>query len=354
MTDVLSEALDAARVELGPRARIVPDERDGLWRVRISLGAPHHGSTPQWGTAAYDRPFVAGQIRQGVRQLLDDQALLRLRSPLAEPVTGPALLSPTAAGVLAHECFGHTSEADNYLTDGGALGRVLGDRWTPAALTVRDRPGARPYAGSYARDDEGTTARTVTLLREGYWTGLLTDRSTRALSDGRSTGHGRGRRGTVVPRCSVLEVAAGRDTAEGLRSRLGEGWLLGTAIGGFSVRGHLILELLWARRVRAGRATREVVGPVAVCARKAALAGRITAVGDDVTVHSSPYTCVKAGHEVGSTLISPSLLLDRCVLRPLADVERLLTRSGAPSVPPPNGTGDESAGAERRCPPRQE
>ena len=32
--------------------------------------------------------------------------------------------------------------------------------------------GMRPYAGSYTRDDEGTAARTVTLLREGYWTGL--------------------------------------------------------------------------------------------------------------------------------------------------------------------------------------
>ncbi|MBX9396764.1 hypothetical protein K4749_25045 [Streptomyces sp. TRM72054] len=329
MTAVLDAALDAARVRLGPRARIDRDERDGLWRVRISLGAAHHGTTPQWGAAAYDPVFVAGRIPHGIRQLLADQALLRLRVPLARPVAGPALLSPTAAGVLVHECFGHTSEADNYLADGGALGRALGDRWTPAALTVRDRPGAHPYAGSYAHDDEGTAARTITLLSEGRWTGLLTDRSTRALSGGRSTGHGRGRGAAVAPRCSVLEVAAGGDTAEGLRDRLGDGWLLGTAIGGFSVRGHLILELLWARRVRAGRPTREIVGPVAICARKAALAGRITAVGDDVTVHSTPYTCVKDGHEVGSTLISPSLLLDRCVLRPLADVQRLLARSTA-------------------------
>ncbi|MFE7765187.1 metallopeptidase TldD-related protein [Streptomyces sp. NPDC057438] len=336
MTDVLATALDAARVRLGPRAQITSDERDGLWRVRVSLGAPHHGVAPQWGAAAYDPAFVAGQVRHGIRQLLSDQALLRCRMPLAESVAGPALLSPTAAGVLVHECFGHTSEADNYLADHGTLGRALGDHWTRAALTVRDRPGAHPYAGSYARDDEGTAARTVTLLREGRWTGLLTDRSTRALSGGRSSGHGRGRRGAVVPRCSVLEVSAGRDTAEGLRHRLGDGWLLGTAIGGFSVRGHLILELLWARRVRAGRVTREIVGPVAICARKAALAGQITAVGGDVTVHSSPYTCVKDGHEVGSTLISPSLLLERCVLRPLADLERLRTRSTVPSGGPPH------------------
>ena len=194
---------------------------------------------------------------------------------------------------------------------------------------------AHPYAGSYAYDDEGTAARTVTLLRAGRWAGLLTDRSTRALSGGRSTGHGRGHRGAIAPRCSVLEVAAGREAAGELLDRLGNGWLLGTAIGGFSVRGHLILELLWMRRVRAGRLTGEVVGPVAICARKAALAGQILAVGDDVVVHSSPYTCVKDGHEVGSTLISPSLLLNRCVLRPLADLERLLTRSAVPPVVTP-------------------
>ncbi|MFD3544601.1 metallopeptidase TldD-related protein [Streptomyces sp. NPDC058655] len=319
----IREALAKAAELLGPQAEISLSERDdGLVRLHITLGPARHGRTAQWGVAAYDRAFVAAEIGRGVDRLRADQALLATRAPLTGPLSGAALLSPDAAGVFVHECFGHTSEADNYLARTDPADRALGDRWCPAPVTVRDRPGARPYAGSYRRDDEGTPARTVTLLTEGRWTGLLTHGATRSLSGGRSTGHGRGAAGATVPRCSVLEVEPGPYAPQELLRRMGDGWLLGTAIGGYSVRGLLVLELLWVRRVRAGRVTDEVLGPAVVCARKSALAAQLAAVGSDVAVHSSPYACVKEGREVGSTLISPSLLLNRCVLRPLDRWER--------------------------------
>ncbi|MEU1462517.1 metallopeptidase TldD-related protein [Streptomyces sp. NPDC005727] len=325
--DTLGAALARARARLGPGAHVEHDGHDGLCRVRIRLGPARHGHTPQWGVAAHDSAYVAAGLDDGVARLLDDRALLARRRPLPGPLSGPALLTPPVAGILVHECFGHTSEADNYLAQRQALGRSLGDEWTRARLTVRDRPTARPYAGSYLRDDEDTAPRTVTLVRDGRWSALLTSRATQALSAGSSTGHGRGVRDAVVPRCSVLDVAPGPHTGAELLERVGDGWLLGTAVGGFSVREHLILEALWARRVRDGRPTDDIVGPVAVCAPKAALARQITAVGSDVRVHSSPYTCVKDGHEVGSTLISPSLLLARCVVRPLEQVRRLVRRT---------------------------
>ncbi|MFJ3714634.1 metallopeptidase TldD-related protein [Streptomyces sp. NPDC090057] len=329
--DVVGAALARARARLGPGAHVDHDEHGGLCRVRIRLGPARHGHTPQWGVAAHDSAYVAAELDGGVARLLDDRALLARRRPLTGPLSGPALLTPPVAGILVHECFGHTSEADNYLAQRQALGRSLGDTWTPAPLTVRDRPTARPYAGSYLRDDEDTAPRTVTLVRDGRWSALLTSRATRALSGGSSTGHGRGARGAVAPRCSVLDVEPGPHTRAELLERVGDGWLLGSAVGGFSVREHLILEALWARRVRDGRPTDDVVGPVAVCAPKAALARQITAVGGDVRVHSSPYSCVKEGHEVGSTLISPSLLLARCVVRPLEQVRRLVRRARPPA-----------------------
>ncbi|MER5930536.1 metallopeptidase TldD-related protein [Streptomyces sp. NPDC002054] len=324
--DLLAAGLREAAGVFGPAASIARRERaDGLIRVHIRLGPARHGHTPQWGVAAYDGGFVARELAQGIQQLRRDRELLAHRVPVDRPLAGAALLSPAAAGVFVHECFGHTSEADNYLAAQAAgADRRLGDRWTAAPLTVRDRPGARPYAGSYRHDDEGTLARPVTLLTDGRWTGLLTHRATRRLSGGRSTGHGRGRAGAALPRCSVLEVAPGPHPPAELLRRMGGGWLLGTPVGGWSVRGLVILELLWVRRVEGGRLTDEVRGPAVVCARKSALAARVSAIGSDPVVHSSPYTCVKEGHEVGSTLISPSLLLDRCVLRPLDQ----LTRAG--------------------------
>ncbi|MBJ6641563.1 hypothetical protein H4K36_33875 [Streptomyces sp. DHE7-1] len=272
--DVVGAALARARARLGPGAHVDHDEHDGLCRVRIRLGPARHGHTPQWGVAAHDGGYVAAELDGGVARLLDDRALLARRRPLSGPLSGPVLLTPQTAGILVHECFGHTSEADNYLAQRQALGRSLGDAWTRAPLTVRDRPTARPYAGSYLRDDEGTAARTVTLVRDGRWSALLTSRATSALSAGSSTGHGRGARGAAVPRCSVLDVQAGPHTQDELLERVGDGWLLGTAVGGFSVREHLILEALWARRVRGGRPADDIVGPVAVCAPRRRWRGR--------------------------------------------------------------------------------
>ncbi|MFI2453096.1 metallopeptidase TldD-related protein [Streptomyces sp. NPDC019539] len=336
MADGLSAALAAAAQELGPAASLSRREQpDGLVRVHVRLGPAAHGHTPQWGVAAYDTAFVLAELPRGVCRLLEDRELLARRTPVGDaPLVGPAVLSPAAAGVFVHECFGHTSEADNYLAAlSGGADRGLGDRWTPAPLTVHDRPATRPYAGSYRRDDEGTRARTVALLTDGRWTGLLTDRATRHLSGGRSTGHGRGPAGAVLPRCSVLEVSPGTHPPAELLERSDDGWLLGSPVGGWSVRGLLVLELLWVRRIRRGRLTDEIRGPAVVCARKSALAAQLVAVGDDPVVLSSPYTCVKEGHEVGSTLISPSLLLQQCVLRPLDRVVRADRAARTPAVP---------------------
>ena len=322
-SDPLAAPLADCRTRLGEGVRITVRRTAGLHEVRLSLGAPDHGHTPQWGVAAYDLNHVVAELPRATEQLLADQELVRVRRPLVGRLDGPALLSPVAAGILVHECFGHSSEADNYLTEPLSSSR-LGDRLTAAPLTVRDRPDLARFAGSYRYDDESTPARTVTLLSGGRWTGLLTGLSTSWLSGGRSTGHGRGTPGATAPRCSVLEVASGTRTPEELRRDMGDGWLLGTPVGGFSVRGRLILELLWVRRVAGGVLTDDVRGPAVVCAGKRALAAELVAIGNDATVHSSPYRCVKAGHEVGSTLISPSLLLRRCVLRPHVDLQRAL------------------------------
>lgn len=341
----LTTPLANCRRLLGPDARITVRKRGRLHEVYLSLGPLRHGHTPQWGVAAHDLRHVMDQLPRGIARLLADRELVRIRSPLAGRLDGPALLSPEAAGVLVHECFGHSSEADNYLAS-PPTGKRLGDRLTTAPLTVRDRPGLEPYAGSYRCDDEGTPARTVTLLLAGRWTGLLTSRRTSRLSAGRSTGHGRGASGAVTPRCSVLEVAPGPFTPAGLRRRMADGWLLGTPVGGYSVRELLVLELLWVRRVRAGAVTDEVRGPAVVCAAKEGLAAQVMAVGNDPAVHSSPYRCVKENHEVGSTLISPSLLLRRCVLRPLAELDQVLGRAERRSPGPCTGDVDQAAVAD--------
>lgn len=221
-----------------------------------------------------------------------------------------------AVGVFVHECFGHSSEADNYLDYHKALNMALGKRWTTAPLTVHDRPSSQLYGG-YAIDDEETPAGDTTLINGGEWCNLLTDRRHRHLSGGRSTGHGRGPKCDISPRSSVLCVDPSRDAPPDLVAELDSGWVLGTTIGGYSAGPYLELDYLWVAPVRGGVADlTKCYGPVTVRARKRALAQRIQTVGSLTEAHSTPYDCVKNGVAVSSSFIVPDLLFDDAIIVP--------------------------------------
>lgn len=312
------EVLDGVRSRLGQDTVVCTATTEGLHSIQLMLGADRHGDTAKWGCAAADPTWLLEALEGGVRQLMTDRECLVRRVPLPGLVRGPAVMSAHAAGVFVHECFGHTSEADNYLEHRGDLGISIGDWWTSAGLSVRDTPTTWPLAGSYRVDDEGIPATDVTLVSAGRWVGLLTDVERAGLSGGVSTGHGRGPQGAISPRCSVLTVAAGDRSPTTLLATITEGWLLGTPIGGFSRGAHVVLELLWVKAIRDGVACDDVVyGPAVIRAHKATLARQISAIGSDVFVNSSPFRCVKNGWEVGSSLLAPSMLMDQVVLRPM-------------------------------------
>jgi len=112
----------------------------------------------------------------------------------AKPVTPgkyPVILSPEAAGVFAHESFGHKSEADFMLGDKTMMeewkiGRKVGSE----ALSIID-DGNKPGVGHVAFDDEGTKAVETYLIRDGYLSGRLHSAETAAALEEELTGNAR-------------------------------------------------------------------------------------------------------------------------------------------------------------------
>lgn len=155
--------------------------------------------------------------------------LLALRkAPLAEPYTGPAVLSGRASAVFFHEIFGHRIEGhrqkhdDESQTFKGDLGKPV----LPPLLSVYSDPTLRTYGGTelagwYRYDDEGVRASRVAVVKDGVLQSFLLSRAPIAGFE-RSNGHGRRQQGNaVVARQSNLIIeSAAPVSREELKRRL--------------------------------------------------------------------------------------------------------------------------------------
>ncbi|MBS1989799.1 MAG: peptidase U62 [Cyanobacteria bacterium SZAS LIN-3] len=131
-----------------------------------------------------------------VKTLASDLDKLRA-APLAEPYSGPAILSGRAAAVFFHETFGHRIEGQRQKKEdeGKTFAKKIGTRIMPQFISVMDDPTkTHSYGvelnGSYKYDDEGVPAQPVTLVKNGVLTGFLLSRAP-VQGFKNSNGHGR-------------------------------------------------------------------------------------------------------------------------------------------------------------------
>lgn len=120
--------------------------------------------------------------------------LLR-KAPVANPFTGPALLSGPASGVFFHEIFGHRIEGHRMKSGGQTFKKMVGEQVLPTDFQVYCDPTLREYAGTdlngyYIYDDQGVKARRVDVVKDGILNEFL---MSRVPLDGfpQSNGHGR-------------------------------------------------------------------------------------------------------------------------------------------------------------------
>ena len=116
-------------------------------------------------------------------------------APVADPYTGPAMLSGAASGVFFHEIFGHRLEGHRLKTGGETFKKMVGQEVLPKEFQVYCDPTIRHYAGTdmngyYLYDSEGVKARRVNNVVNGVLKSFL---MSRVPLDGFpvSNGHGR-------------------------------------------------------------------------------------------------------------------------------------------------------------------
>ncbi|MGN0282057.1 MAG: metallopeptidase TldD-related protein, partial [Prevotella sp.] len=133
-------------------------------------------------------------MQDGAADLVKRIQALRA-APVANPYTGPAILSGPASGVFFHEIFGHRLEGHRLKKGGETFKNMVGKDVLPEAFQVYCDPTLKQYAGTdmnghYVYDSEGVKSRRVDNVVNGVLTNFL---MSRVPLDGfpESNGHGR-------------------------------------------------------------------------------------------------------------------------------------------------------------------
>ncbi len=193
--------------------------------LRLAISASARADDGMWihRFESYDAESEQGlpgddAVREAIAELAAQVLALR-EAPLAEPYSGPALLSGEAAAVFFHEIAGHRLEGHRQKDEqeGQTFARKLGEKVMPDFIDLYDDPRIRSLNGTslnghYRFDNQGIPAQKALLVERGVLKTFLMSRAPARGVD-RSNGHGRRQPGyAAVARQGNLMVDPARTT----------------------------------------------------------------------------------------------------------------------------------------------
>jgi TldD protein len=267
------------------------------------------------------------QIAASVKKMADDLDKLR-RAPLAEPYSGPALLSGRAAAVFFHEVLGHRVEGQRQRgrEESQTFTKKINEKIMPEFLSVTDDPTVRTLAGAelsgwYRFDNEGVPAARVEVVKDGVLKNFLMGRLP-VKNFGNSNGHGRAQAGQMpVGRQGNLIVTSSKTTPGAqLRARFLEeikkqgkpyGLYFEDIQGGFTLTSRALPQafqvlpvMVW--RVYADGRPDELVRGVDIVGTPLTVLAQIAATGDTTSVFNG--ICRAESGSVPVAAAAPAML----------------------------------------------
>jgi predicted Zn-dependent protease len=300
------------------------------------------------------------EVAQNVQKMAKDLSALRA-APLAEPYSGPALLSGRAAAVFFHEVLGHRIEGQRQRgrEEGQTFTKKLNERILPEFLSVTDDPTLHSLAGTelsgfYRYDDEGSPAARVEVVKDGILKNFLIGRLP-VKNFNNSNGHGRAQAGLMpVGRQGNLIVTSSKTVPDvQLRTRFIEeikkqgrpyGLYFEDIQGGFTLTSRdlpqafqVLPVMVW--RVYADGRPDELVRGVDIVGTPLTVLTQIAATGDTTSVFNG--ICGAESGSVAVSAASPAMLF--------SDMEVQKRKYGderPPILPPPPGAMDMKGGSK--------
>ena len=251
------------------------------------------------------------------------------KAPVVESFTGPAILSPAAAGVFFHEIFGHRVEGSRLKQEADAqtFKKKIGEQVLPKHLSVTFDPTLEyyqktPLNGNYKFDDEGVRGQRIEVVRNGILKDFLMCR-TPIQGFAHSNGHGRAQIGAApISRQSNLIVESSQKfTQDELIKKLRKeakaqgkpySYYIKDVAGGFtntnrySPNAFNITPLVVYRIYTDGRPD-ELVRGVNLVGTPLAMFSQIAACGNEYAVFNG--TCGAESGQIPVACVSPALFV---------------------------------------------
>ncbi len=292
-------------------------------------------------------PDEASLIRD-VNQMIANLLALR-KAPVADPYTGPAILSGRASAVFFHEIFGHRVEGQRQKDEDEAqtFKKKVDQLVLPTTFSVYSDPtlkrvGNLDLVGYYPYDDEGVKARRVTVVENGLLKNFLMSRSP-IEGFNSSNGHGRRQQGyPVTARQANLLVEARKQVsraqlkqmliAQVKAARKPYGLLFDDIEGGFTVTQRVtpnafnVLPTMVYRIYPDGR--EELVRGVDLIGTPLIAFSKITAADNDIGVFNG--MCGAESGWVPVSAISPGILVQQ-----IETQRKEKSQERPPFLPPP-------------------
>jgi TldD protein len=298
-------------------------------------------------------------VEASVKKMADDLSALKA-APLAEPYSGPALLSGRAAAVFFHEVLGHRVEGQRQRgrDEGQTFTKKINEKILPDFLSVTDDPtmrslGGTELSGFYRYDDEGSPASRVEVVKDGILKNFLMGRM--PVKDfGNSNGHGRSQEGMMpVGRQGNLIVTSSKTIPDAqLRTRFLDeikkqgkpyGLYFEDIQGGFTLTPRempqafqVLPVMVW--RVYADGRPDELVRGVDIVGTPLTVLTQIAATGDTTSVFNG--ICGAESGSVPVSAASPAMLFSEMEVQ-----KRKYGDTRPPILPPPPGAMDLVGGA---------
>ena len=244
-------------------------DRNSLFRFQSSLGADitydyqtcglsftcsmaegEKKFTGTWQKGATRFDELKG-LNDELRAAVAEEAYFMRNSVPVTPGKYPVVLSPEAAGVFAHESFGHKSESDFMLSDKSMrdewqLGKTVGS----PILSIVDS-GSVSGCGYVPYDDEGTRARKNYLIKNGILAGRLHSAQTAVALDEALTGNARATDCTFEPivRMTTTYIEGGDLDFDQLIAPIKKGYFIktikhGSGMSTFTIAPSLAYEIV--------------------------------------------------------------------------------------------------------------
>lgn len=190
-------------------------------------------------------------LESEIREAIKEQTYFLRNSIPVVPGKYPVVLSPEAAGVFAHESFGHKSESDFMLSDESMreewqIGKTVGS----PILSIAEC-GSVPGCGYVPYDDEGTRARKNYLIKNGKLAGRLHNAQTATALDENLTGNARAIDCTFEPivRMTTTYIEGGDLDFDKLIAPIKKGYFIktirhGSGMSTFTIAPNLAYEIV--------------------------------------------------------------------------------------------------------------